>query len=341
MRMEHRPRHEPRQRLENETREQAKVLGGIPRPGSSSSRVPTSKAASAASERSSPEALERYRPVMLVKAPPHAQLHAIGLGRFVPATKVRVTRSTGVVAADNCLLKSTDHYHVHRATVDTQPLRDLSKAGQAALSRLLSDPTSTKAIRAFQRELPRPSAPRTTGTKITRPVAARHDVHVSRSSGVQTRSGSTMKTHTNYVVDETRLPLGELLREDDALVTSFAKAIRETEPGQETAAFCRQLLRATNEVGDLTRLAQATEFARVDDTTVLTFFGTAKVTAASAVLVGEANKLDDKLRIDLPEIGRRGLRGNLDALRDRYCPVGEPPSPSRPARDLRPPGGRE
>jgi hypothetical protein len=277
---------------------------------------------------------------MIVKSPPHARVRAVGLGRFVAANTVHVTSATAVVAGDRCKLIEVDHYHVHRATVNMAPLRRLSGAGREALARLVDDPTDSGAVHAFQRALEtRPTPPVDGGTQVDRRVAARHNVFVSHSAGVQTGSGSTMKVRADYVVEETVIPLADLLKGDARLVTRFAEAMRAPDSGEEMTEFCRLLLDAVDEVDELTGLAQATDLTQVHDTTVRSFFGIAHVKAASAVLIGQDNKLTEKLEIDLPGVGRRGLRADLDDLRDRYGltirhPAETPEPLAEPARDL-------
>ncbi|HEX6357805.1 hypothetical protein [Actinophytocola sp.] len=257
--------------------------------------------------------------MMIVKSPPHARVRAVGLGKFMPANTVHVTSANAVVAGDRCKLIGVDHYHVHRATVNIEPLRRLSGAGREALARLMDDPTDSGAIRAFQNALGTRPTPRLDGdTQEKRRIAARHNVFVSHSSGVQTGSDSTMKVHTNYVVEETVIPLAELLAENARLVTRFAEAMRAPEAGDEMTAFCRLLLDAVDEVDELTRLAQATDITQVHDTTLCSFFGIAHVKAASAVLIGQDNRLTEKLEINLPGIGRRGLLADLADLRELY-----------------------
>ena len=57
-----------------------------------------------------------------VAAPSHGRVRISGLARFFPAHTIHARRSTAVVTADDCELRSVDHYHVHRVTVSLYPL---------------------------------------------------------------------------------------------------------------------------------------------------------------------------------------------------------------------------
>ena len=89
-----------------------------------------------------------------VAAPSHGRVRVSGLARFFPAHTIHARRSTAVVTADGCELRSVDHYHVHRVSVSLDALMEPGAAGHSALQHLLEDPTGS-GIAEFQRAMQR------------------------------------------------------------------------------------------------------------------------------------------------------------------------------------------
>lgn len=238
----------------------------------------------------------RPHPVTLqVASPSHGQIRVGGLARFFPAHTVHTQQSTAVVAGDHCKLESTDHYHVRRVQVSLDPLLPGSR-GYAALQDLLKNPTGSGVAR-FQRAMRRLSgSPKNGETRANLPVQVGHFTSVTSSTGVQQGDRCRTSAKTHYMVEESKLPVIDLLAHDRALVRSLVAAAKGPGRGPATRTFLRDVLRAADRKDDLALLDHANGL-RGPTTSIFGLFGVDVVKRASAVMVGTGNRMRTATRV--------------------------------------------
>jgi hypothetical protein len=278
----------------------------------------------------------RLRPAarLDVASPAHGQVRVWGLARFFPAHTIHAQRSTAVVAGNNCRLQSVDHYHVHRVSVSLDPLLT-DRPASRALERLLEAPTDSGRIADLQREARRLSTatPDRGPTHSSMQVRPSHVTSIMSSTAVQQGDGSRMNVVSRYVVEESVLPIVDLLAADEGLVRSLAQSLLEHQPGTGRAAFLRELRRVSADVDDLALLDHATDL-ETRDTWFASLLGLATVSNASAVLVGSGNELVTGMRLDHPSLRRADVLADLAQLRREVdVPVRSPDTePAAPMR---------
>ena len=257
----------------------------------------------------------RPQPATLeVAAPSHGQVRISGLARFFPAHTVHARRSTAVVTADDCELRSVDHYHVHRVSVSLEPLLSPSAPGHSALQHLLKDPTDSR-IAEFQRSMQRIADP-LEQHQVHASVPVRFDrfTSVTSSEVVQQGPGSRTKLATHYLVEESELPIIDLLARDRGLVRSLVAAVAdETRRGSATRAFLRDTLRCAGRAGDLALLEHSAGL-HAPDTLLLGFFGVDVVDQASVVMVGSGNRLRQDMKVDRGRVRAGTILTDIDRI---------------------------
>jgi hypothetical protein len=250
-----------------------------------------------------------------VASPAHGRVRAWGTSRFVAANTVHVSGAAGVVAGNDCRLRSVDHYHVNRVSVSFAPLlRD--GAAKAALRALLLAPEDSAAIGRLQRHARRLAGAGSGGGTTEVAVAARPAVSTSIVScdAVQVGNGSTMTATTHHIVRDSELPIVDLLAGNANLVRLFAHALTADESGPERAAFLAKLRLVAGTVDDLAVLDHATGLD-AGNSRIVGFFGPTVVRGAAAAMIGSNNELEATMRLDRPGVGRRDLVSDLAKLR--------------------------
>lgn len=267
----------------------------------------------------------------------HGQVRVPVLARFFPAHTVHARRLTGVVAASHCRLKATDHYHVHRVTVGFD---ELLGEGRDALRDLFKD-RSDAGIARFQRAMKR-IADRPGQGDTQASVLVREDPNtlIISSKAVQLGDGSRMNVNTHYVLEESRLPVADLLARDEDLVRSFLAAVDGPEAGPETRRFLSDALRRAGRADDFSVLSHGSGLP-TPDTSIRWIFGVNSVAWASAVMVGRDNDLLTIMRIERGSLSPGRMRNDLRRVRGHAPEVPDPakraPEPIRPP-GLDPPG---
>jgi hypothetical protein len=255
------------------------------------------------------------KPLLQVAGPTHSGVRVRGLGAFFSARYIHAQRSTGVVTANFCTLTSIDRYRVHKADLSMRQLVE-SKTAKAALKELVARPHAMFAVSEFRdaiqslRTPPRPSHE----TRVSMPVTPDHVTSVNSCTAVQQGDHSSMSVNTHYVVEQTTLPLVDLLLDDAQLVRLLSAALTERVPGHHTAVFLRHSLRVGGWTEDLALLNHASGL-EAPDTSVLAFFGVATVDEAPAIMVGGDNQLKTGVKFHRPTIGEGDLVHNLKKLR--------------------------
>jgi hypothetical protein len=280
----------------------------------------------------------RLEPATLeVASPAHGRVRVPVLARFFPAHTVHARQSTAVVAASHCRLKATDHYHVHRVTVGFD---ELLGQGRDAMRDLFKD-RSEAGIARFQRAMKRIADGAEHGdTRASLPL--REDPHtlITSSKNVQLGDGSRMTVNTHYVVEESRLPLVDLLAHDRNLVRSFLAAVDGPERGPETRKFLSDALCRAGRADDLSVLGHSSGL-RTPDTPIRWVFGVDSVAWASAVMVGSDNDLLTRMRVERGSLSPGRIRNDLARVRRSATRIPGPAdrapdrsSPIRPGRTL-------
>jgi hypothetical protein len=235
------------------------------------------------------------------------------LARFFPAHTVHARRSTAVVAGDNCKLQSVDHYHVHRVSVSLDLLLKQGSRGHAALQDLLRDPTGGVArFQAVMRSIADP--PENRDTRANVPVRLHHLISVTSSTGVQQGDGARMRVRTHYMVEESELPIVDLLARDPGLVRSLAAAVDGPERGPETSKFLRAALRSAGRTGDLALLDYSAGL-RAPTTSIFGLFGLDIVDRATVVMAGRGNQVSAGMQVDHGSFRPGTLLADLDQIR--------------------------
>jgi hypothetical protein len=250
-----------------------------------------------------------------VAAPSHGEVsHVPVLARFFPAHTVHARRSTAVVTGDHCELKSTDHYHVHRVSISLEPLTKAGSPGRAALRELLKNPTEG-GIAQFQQSMRRiANPPEHRDTRATVPVQAHHRTLVTSSENVQQGYGSRMTVKTHYVVEESQLPIVDLLARDSSLVRSLVAAVNEPRPGPDTRKFLRSAAGSAGRTSELALLDHCTGLSQ-RDTAIYWLFGVDVVDRAAAVMVGSRNRLRTSMQVHRGALAPGRILADLDQAR--------------------------
>jgi hypothetical protein len=269
-----------------------------------------------------------------VAAPSHGRVRISGLARFFPAHTIHARRSTAVVTADDCELRSVDHYHVHRVSVSLDPLVRLGAPGHSALQHLLKDPTGS-GIAEFQRAMQRISdPPEQHQVQASVPVRFNRFTSVTSSEVVQQGPGSHAKLATHYLVEEYELPIIDLLASDRSLVRSLVAAIAdETRQGSATREFLRDTLRCAGRADDLALLEHSAGL-HAPDTLLFGFFGVDIVDQASVVMVGTGNRLRQDMKVDRGRVRAGTVLNDIDRIREQGALAradrSPEPAPTRP-----------
>jgi hypothetical protein len=255
-------------------------------------------------------------------APSHSGVRVPVLARFFPAHTVHARRSTAVVTADHCQLTSKDHYHVHRVSVSLEKLLQPGSAGNTALRELLKDPTS-EAISRFQRSMVHIATPQERrDTRASLPVQARHRAFVSSAAVVQQGDHSRMTSTTHYMIEESVLPVTELLAHNRHLVRSLVAAATESERGPCTSRFLRAAARSAGCAEELVVLNYGKNI-RERDTSIYSLFGVDVVDRAAAVMVGTHNQLRTRMEVQRCGLGASRVLGDLEQVRKQAAQVRE------------------
>jgi hypothetical protein len=260
-----------------------------------------------------------------VASPAHGRVRVPVLARLFPARTVHARRSSAVVAASHCRLKATDHYHVHRVTLGFD---ELLGQGRDAMRDLLRD-RSDAGIARFQRAMKRIADGAEHGdTRASVPLGEDPHTLITSSKNVQLGDGSRMTVNTQYVVEESRLPLADLLAHDKDLVRSFLAAVDGPERGPETHKFLSDALSRAGRADDLSVLGHSSGL-RAPDTPVRWIFGVDSVSWASAVMVGRDNDLLTRMRVERGSLSPGRIRNDLGRVR-RSAPRAPTPADRAP-----------
>jgi hypothetical protein len=268
-----------------------------------------------------------------VAAPSHGQVRVSGLARFFPAHTIHARRSTAVVTADDCELRSVDHYHVHRVSVSLEPLLTPDTPGHSALQHLLKDPTDS-AIAEFQRSMQRiADPPEQHQVHASVPVQFNRFTSVTSSEVVQQGPGSRTKLATHYLVEESELPIIDFLARDRGLVRSLVAAVAdETRRGSATRVFLRDTLRCAGHADDLALLEHSAGLHE-PDTLLLGFFGVDIVDQASVVMVGSGNRLRQDMKVDRGKVRADTVLNDIDRIHKQAAQAridrSDEPAPAR------------
>lgn len=285
-----------------------------------------------ATARPCPEPLPTSRTTNVnVVAPSHSSVQFRGVGRFVPASKVDICNTSGVVVGDGCTLKTTSHYHAYQASLDLGPLLRPSSKVKTALEKLVLAPSDKAAIADLRRALTPPTSAQPTERQgqAEQQVAANADIAIRGSDIVQLGNGSTMRVNTRYTVEERIVPLTDLLMESDQLVTKLGEALGQTGSGS-AASFACEVIRASGQVSEFEQLAQL-PLDQVPETTLFSYWGDTQIANGVAALVGDDTRISESLKLDLPTLSKRSLRGDLANLRRVHGVVPVESRPSGPA----------
>ncbi|GIG88698.1 hypothetical protein [Plantactinospora endophytica] len=258
---------------------------------------------------------------MEIYAPLHGRIHTTALTRFFPAHTIHTDRATTVVRGDDCRLKQVDHYHVNRVTLSLDGV-----AGTPAFAELLADPTDAARIRAFQGSLRAVAATPEPPGQTELSVAARSNpiVGTNDAAVVVQADGSRTTVNSRYVVDESVLPVAELLIGDGRLVRFLAEAVLEPVAGDQTAEFLRAALRAGGRFGELALLEHAIDLPQ-RQTKVFSLFGAYDVGDAATVMIGAGNTREAVTRVNRAVPKKQNLLAELAELRSfAPQPVQEP-----------------
>jgi hypothetical protein len=249
-----------------------------------------------------------------VAASAHGRVHVAGLARLFPAHTVHAQRSTAVVAANNCELQATDHYHIHRISVSLVDLLRPGSPGHAALRSLLLDP-SANGITRFQSSMRQLAAsPERQDTQVSVPVRAGYRASVTGAEAVHLGDGSRMNVASRYIIEHAELPIIDLLAWDKTLVQSLLEAAAEPIAGPASSRFLRNALRTAGRTDDLDLLDHGS-IPRAPSTSVFGLFGVDVVDRASAVMVGSGNELTTSMKVHRGGLARGTIADELGKVR--------------------------
>jgi len=263
-----------------------------------------------------------------VAASAHSHVRVAGLARFFPARTVHARRSTAVVAGDHCTMKSEDHYHVHRLSLSLDPLLKPG-AGNAALRELLKDPEG--GIARFQRAMKRlAESPEHRATTASVALQADPNIVATSSQSVQQGNWSRADVTTHYLVDESELPVIDLLARHPDLVRSLVAAVDGPERGPGTERFLRATAVAADCTDELVLLDHSIGL-RSGTASIYGLFGVDVVSQASAVMVGVDNELRTDTRVHRGGLSRGTILADLGRVREQAAEVRDLEQADRPS----------
>jgi hypothetical protein len=184
------------------------------------------------------------------------------------------------------------------------------------LQDLLQDRTP-RGIARFQQAMQRLAAPTEHHeTQASLPVRVRHNTWVTSSTGVSYGDKSRTNVKTHYVVDESEIPIVDLLARDKHLVQSLLDAIDEPQAGPATRKFLRDTLRSAGCTDELALLKHSTG-PQAPDTSIFGLFGVDVVDRASAVMVGSGNQIRTDMQLHRSGTRPGTLLADLDRIREQ------------------------
>ena len=218
-----------------------------------------------------------------VASPTHGRINVAGERHRFPAGHVETRGTTALVAADNCELRTVDHYHVRRVTLDCESLHRDGPALEAFVA-VLVDPSEENiaALRERLREIVQPDAVPDV-QMYHQQLPARVETRSDQDDVVFLGDSSTVRSTTRYHIRETVVPLADLLHHRPGLIEALAE---EYVHGVSPIA----ILAALGDVDDMEVLRHA---RGLDDgeTSVTHDMGTVRVGLASAVMIGYGNRI--------------------------------------------------
>ena len=258
-----------------------------------------------------------------VASPSHGEVRVTGLARWFPAHTVHAKDCTTVIDGNDCTLTAKDHYHVRSVSVSFGKLAEAGSPENAALRRLIENPTDRGAAQ-FQKAMRQCiDAPAYGDTQTSLPVTSTHVTLASGAAIVHQGDGSSVDVTTHYVVEQSELSIAELCATDRAVVDALVNVIREPEPGAARDKFASAALRSAGHVDELALLDHSTELHGAS-TSVRGLFGVDAVKHASAVLVGTDNMLKTDMRLSRGRSTLGGGLADLDHIRNLAAEVRRP-----------------
>jgi len=269
-------------------------------------------------------------PQLVVSASAHSNIQVSGLGWFVRADECLVHNTSGVIAANDCTLKSVDHYHVRRASLSMDEL--LSAIDKEALRRLVEKPDDRSAALEFQQQLRQLTNPPAAehATQVSIPLARKYRTTIDECDVLQVGDHSRMKIVNRFVVDETVLPAVDLLARSTDLIELFARALKEPESGGAMRNFLRAAMKEAKCGDDLELIRNACGLEEVSDPWLSVFFGIATTTDMKTVMAGAGNTSVQITEVCAPGIvDTRGVFEDFNRLRSELD-LPEPAPPPEP-----------
>jgi len=146
------------------------------------------------------------------------------------------------------------------------------------------------------------------------PVRFNRFTSVTSSEVVQQGPGSHAKLATHYLVEESELPIIDLLARNRRLVRSLVAAIAdETRQGSATREFLRDTLRCAGRADDLALLEHSAGL-HAPDTLLFGFFGVDIVDQAS---VGTGNRPRQDMKVDRGRVRAGTVLNDIDRIREQ------------------------
>jgi hypothetical protein len=258
-----------------------------------------------------------------VASPSHGEVHVTGLARLFPAHTVHAKDCTTVVDGNDCTLTAKDHYHVRSVSVSFGKLAETGSPENAALQRLIENPTD-KGSAQFQKAMSQCiDAPEHGDTQTSLPVRSTHVTLASGAKVVHQGDGSHINVTTHYVVEQSELSIAELCATDRAVVHALVNVIRAPEPGAARDKFARAALASAGHVDELALLDHSTQLHGAS-TSIRGLFGVDAVKHAPAVLVGTDNMLKTDMRLSRGRSTLDGGLAGLDHIRNLAAEVHRP-----------------
>jgi len=194
--------------------------------------------------------------------------------------------------------------------------------GHAALQHLLADPTDSRIARfqGVMRRIAGLSPQRQTQASV--PVRFHHFTAVTSSELVQQGSGSHTNLATHHMVEESELPIIDLLARDPELVRGLAAAATADETRRERATqdFLRATLRIAGRADDLALLEHGVSLD-APDTLLLGLFGVDIVDQASVVMVGSGNRLGQEMKVHRGRLSTGTVLDDIGRIREQTAPA--------------------
>ena len=133
------------------------------------------------------------------------------------------------------------------------------------------------------------------------------------------------------MVEESELPIVDLLARNRSLVRSLAAAAGEIKRGGATQAFLRAALRSAGRADDLALLEHSSDL-RSPDTLLFGLFGADIVDRASAVMVGSGNELRTGMTMDRGRLSAGTVLDDLDRIKGQAARISLNRVPEQAAR---------